>query len=124
VWDCNGSPQQTWDFYQNPATGAYYFINHAGAKCLDADLNSIGRDGTKVQVWDCTGAQNQQWAPALALGSSARQLVYSASPAASTFDVLDEDNGGGNVNGAKVQLWSQNGAPNQAWTFSVSGKPA
>lgn len=29
--------------------------------CLDADNNGTGRNGNKVQVWQCNGLPNQQW---------------------------------------------------------------
>ena len=68
VWKCFGSTpanQQDWAIYQNVASGSYYLVNRMFNKCLDADLNSIGRDGTTVQLWACTGGQNQQWHPAI-----------------------------------------------------------
>ena len=33
----------------------------ASGKCLDADLGTIGGQGTIVQVWSCGGASNQIW---------------------------------------------------------------
>jgi Ricin-type beta-trefoil lectin domain-like len=30
-------------------------------RCLDADTGTIGSNGTKVQLWDCWGGQNQMW---------------------------------------------------------------
>ena len=30
-------------------------------RCLDADLNTIGGNGTKVQLWDCNGQPQQNW---------------------------------------------------------------
>src|SRR5467141_4024481 len=32
-----------------------------GSHCLDADLGSIGRNGTTVQLWECWGGLNQAW---------------------------------------------------------------
>ncbi|WP_344446007.1 hypothetical protein, partial [Kitasatospora nipponensis] len=31
------------------------FTNNHGGKCLDGDLNTIGNNGAKVQLWDCNG---------------------------------------------------------------------
>jgi endo-1,4-beta-xylanase len=121
MWDCNGTRQQKWSFYRDAATRAYYMASGYG-KCLDADLATIGRNGTKVQVRDCDGTLNQQWYPAISLtAASVKQFMFSASPAAGAFDALDEDNSGGNVYGAKVQLRSQAGGPDQAWSLSISG---
>jgi hypothetical protein len=33
----------------------------AGGRCLDADLGSIGQNGTKVQLWQCWQGLNQAW---------------------------------------------------------------
>jgi hypothetical protein len=43
-----------------PTVGSVILIqsNYSG-RCLDADLNSIARNGTVVQLWDCN-AQSQQ----------------------------------------------------------------
>jgi len=123
IWDCNTSPVQEWDIYQNVATGAYYLVNSRFNKCLDADLNSIGRDGTKVQLWACTGQENQQWYPAVAWAIF-WQHIYSQSPLAGTSNALDADTGGGLVNGAKVQLWHSWGGDNQVWSMHVWGQPA
>ncbi|MER5424543.1 RICIN domain-containing protein [Streptosporangium roseum] len=34
---------------------------HHNWRCLDADLNTIGPNGTKVQLWNCNGWSNQKW---------------------------------------------------------------
>ncbi|WP_152645033.1 RICIN domain-containing protein [Kitasatospora griseola] len=34
--------------------------NHGG-QCLDGDLNGIGNNGAKVQLWGCNGWDNQTW---------------------------------------------------------------
>ena len=54
---CTGSASQQW--YGDPSGGA--FVNAASGKCLDADLGTIGGQGTIVQVWSCSGAPNQFW---------------------------------------------------------------
>jgi hypothetical protein len=30
-------------------------------RCLDADLNTINANGTRVQLWDCNGQPQQKW---------------------------------------------------------------
>ncbi len=55
---CTGATSQQWS--GNPY-GSGEFINFASGKCLDADLGTIGEQGTIVQVWSCGGASNQIW---------------------------------------------------------------
>ncbi len=54
---CTGSTSQQW--IGDPFGGT--FVNVASGKCLDADLGTIGGQGTIVQVWSCGGASNQIW---------------------------------------------------------------
>ncbi|MFI2641132.1 ricin-type beta-trefoil lectin domain protein [Streptomyces sp. NPDC018610] len=55
VWDCNGGSDQQWDL--NPDGG----VTHArSGLCLDADGNGTA-NGTRVQLWQCTGAAHQKW---------------------------------------------------------------
>jgi len=54
---CTDSTSQQW--IGDPGGGE--FINVASGKCLDADLGTIGGQGTIVQVWSCGGASNQIW---------------------------------------------------------------
>jgi hypothetical protein len=35
--------------------------NGQSGRCLDADLDTIGRNGTTVQLFDCWGGNNQKW---------------------------------------------------------------
>ncbi len=52
---CTGSASQQW----TDVSGK--IVNVASGKCLDADLGTIGEQGTIVQVWTCSGALNQIW---------------------------------------------------------------
>lgn len=54
---CTGATSQQW--IGNADGGE--FVNVASGKCLDADLGTIGQQGTIVQVWSCGGAPNQIW---------------------------------------------------------------
>jgi len=42
------------------ATGSPVNVAYNG-KCLDADLNTINANGTKVQLWDCNSTPQQTW---------------------------------------------------------------
>jgi Ricin-type beta-trefoil lectin domain len=55
---CTGATSQQWS--GNPY-GSSEYVNVASGKCLDADLGTIGGQGTIVQVWSCGGASNQLW---------------------------------------------------------------
>jgi hypothetical protein len=55
---CTDATNQQW--IGNPY-GSGEFVNVASGKCLDADLGTIGEQGTIVQVWSCGGASNQIW---------------------------------------------------------------
>jgi hypothetical protein len=52
LWQCNGSPQQTWYFRGGPPYPGWSYqngMNWPNGRCLDADVNA-GWDGTKVQL--------------------------------------------------------------------------
>jgi len=70
LWDCTPATNQfgyalnqVW--YRYEANGQSYWVNvdpRGSRRCLDADRGTIGGNGTKIQLWDCTpGAANQDW---------------------------------------------------------------
>ncbi|MFB4268294.1 endo-1,4-beta-xylanase [Nonomuraea sp. GTA35] len=78
----------------------------AADRCVDVP-NAGTADGTGVQLWDCNGQSNQQWAQ-----TSAGELrVYGNK-------CLDA---GGTGNGAKVQIYSCWGGDNQKWRVNSDG---
>jgi hypothetical protein len=109
LWQCNGWDNQAW--YLNPIpgkpTGWYTITNLGHNKCLDADNGTIGGNGTRVQMWDCNGWENQQW---LVFGNHTVQNAVSRR-------CLDGDTVTLPANGTKVQLWDCNGGAHQAWFF-------
>jgi hypothetical protein len=64
LWDCNGGPNQKW-IWQGYGLGTGSLgspnRNSESGRCLDADVSTISVNGTRVQLWDCTGEQNQFW---------------------------------------------------------------
>ncbi|GHF33017.1 hypothetical protein FHX82_005225 [Amycolatopsis bartoniae] len=62
-------------------------------------------DGAKLQLWDCGGTANQQWAV-----STARDVV---NPAANK---CVDATGPSSANGTRLQLWTCTGGSNQKWT--------
>ncbi|MGW4790968.1 extracellular catalytic domain type 1 short-chain-length polyhydroxyalkanoate depolymerase [Nonomuraea sp. NPDC004297] len=78
----------------------------ASGRCLDVP-NAATADGTAVQLWDCNGQANQQWA-----ATSAGELrVYGNK-------CLDA---GGTGNGAVIQIYSCHGGANQQWRLNADG---
>jgi len=61
-YTCNSQPQQLWffigGFKSNAAWGELW--NSADGRCLDA-VAPGDSNGTPLQVWDCSGADNQRW---------------------------------------------------------------
>ncbi|GAB3567764.1 hypothetical protein GCM10027445_16580 [Amycolatopsis endophytica] len=86
-------------------------------RCLDADLNTIGGNGTKVQLWDCDAyAANQAWYLTLIPEGYYRfQNVYSGR-------YLDADLNTINGNGTKIQLWDYMAGGSNQW-FALTEIP-
>jgi cytochrome c len=83
----------------NPGTGRP--IVGIGNKCVDVNGSSTA-DGTKVQLWTCSGGANQAW-----------------TRTGQTFQALGKClnvNGGGTADGTLVQLSTCNGSSAQNWS--------
>jgi hypothetical protein len=81
-------------------------ITGVAGKCVDVNGSSTA-DGTKIQLWTCSGATNQQWTVS---GSTLRALGKCMTVA-----------GGSTANGALVQLSTCNGTGSQNWTTGTNG---
>jgi len=86
-----------------PRTGP---ITGAAGKCVDVSGGSSA-DGTKIQLWGCTGSAHQQWT---VNGNTLRSLTKCMGVA-----------GGSTANGALVQLSTCNGSGGQNWTPGTNG---
>lgn len=111
-----GTNAQTDDAWRGP----YRIVNQARPArdiCLDADTNTMGRNGTKVQTWTCLSpkpAQQLWWFWTVEPGD----IMFIAS-AHSPNRYLDADlNMSGP--GVRVQLWDPIGANNQRWQLEGS----
>ena len=95
------------------AAASYGVAIHSAksGRCLDADLNTIGGNGTKVQLWDCNGQPQQKW-------------YYDGKFTHSGYNArcLDADLNTIGGDGTKVQLWDCNGQPQQQWP-GATGMP-
>lgn len=89
-------------------------------RCLDADLNTIGANGTKVQLWDCNNTSaNQAWIiTQIPEGYYRFQNVYSGR-------YLDADLNTIGRNGTKIQLWDYRAGARNQWfgAAAVNGQP-
>jgi hypothetical protein len=79
-------------------------------KCLDADSNRDGANGTNVQLWECHGGLNQKWR---IKDSKIESVAYPGM-------VLDADSNRDGANGTNVQLWQDNNGFNQRWKIEDS----
>ncbi|MGW4644895.1 lectin [Sphaerisporangium sp. NPDC004334] len=77
-------------------------------RCLDV-ANVSQANGAQVQIWDCNGQANQQWAPT----GSGELRVYGNK-------CLDVSNAS-TADGAQVAIWDCNGQSNQQWRFNSDG---
>jgi len=62
-WQWSGVPNQMWDIVPILSrAGPQYYIRSSNGnnKCLDVAGNSH-ENGTDIQIWDCTGVENQKW---------------------------------------------------------------
>jgi hypothetical protein len=87
--------------------------NFASYRALDADTDTIGDNGTKVQLWDDGGGiPSQVWSMTTTDTEGVYKVANSSSPR-----VLDADTDTIGANGTTVQLWDDAGAgqTNQLW---------
>jgi glucose/arabinose dehydrogenase len=125
-----------------PATGGARPITGIGGKCVDVS-GSATADGTKIQLWTCTGGTNQQWTRdgntlrvlgkcMTATGTTDGSLVQLSTcngsvgqnwstQADSTVrngtKCLDA-NGASSADGTQLIIWTCTGGANQRWTLS------
>ncbi len=81
-------------------------ITAAAGKCVDVNGGNTA-DGTKIQLWTCTGTARQQWT---VNGTTLRALNKCMNVA-----------GGSTANGAQVQLSTCTGSGAQNWTAGANG---
>lgn len=91
--------------------------NQQSGLCLDADTNTIGRNGTKVQLWNCAGGKNQDWNWTQTVPAGRNQAAAGTLKNVASGRCLDADTGGNGGNGTKVQLWDCSGGINQEWSM-------
>ncbi|MFD3843798.1 non-reducing end alpha-L-arabinofuranosidase family hydrolase, partial [Streptomyces sp. NPDC058642] len=94
----HGGTNQQWTLTDSAQLTVY------GNKCLDA-RGGATTPGTPVQIWTCTGTENQQW-----------RVNPDGTIVGVRSGLCLEVAGWGKANGTGVQLWSCHGGTNQKWT--------
>jgi endo-1,4-beta-xylanase len=80
-------------------------------RCLDVP-NASTATGTRVQIWDCSGAANQTWTR-----TSATELTVYSGDSRRCLDA----SGAGTANGTAVIIWTCHGGTNQKWNVNANG---
>ncbi|MFF5713969.1 non-reducing end alpha-L-arabinofuranosidase family hydrolase [Streptomyces sp. NPDC012756] len=93
-----------------PTDGTGEIKGVASGRCLDVPGSSSSTtNGTRAQLWDCSGQTNQRWTY-----TAAKQLrVYG--------DKCLDAKGKGTTNGTPVVIWDCNGGANQQWNVDAGG---
>ncbi|MFC7613431.1 alpha-N-acetylglucosaminidase C-terminal domain-containing protein [Actinokineospora soli] len=97
LYSCNGTPAQTWSFYDDTAVRA---LN----KCLDIRNGGVTA-GTPVQIWECNDSAAQKW--------RAHPDGTLRNP---TSGMCLDAEGGSSAAGTRLLIWHCHGGPNQRWT--------
>ena len=101
------APQPT----PQPSGTAAELRNLASVRCLDANAQQIGGNGTSVTLYDCWGGANQNWV--IGLDGTIRNQVSGR--------CLDADLNTIHSYGTIVHLWDCNGGANQRWIMNPDG---
>ena len=113
VYDCdNGNVlRMEWLFppsLPEPGFAHFYQVTGAGDKCLDVQGGSSD-DGTNVQLYDCSGEENQLW----------KHYPDTGEIKGLDGKCLDVQ-GGGVSSGDNVQLYTCHGGDNQKWSYDTN----
>jgi hypothetical protein len=96
------------------SSGFYWYVQNGYGRYLDGALQSIGSNGTKVQLWDFNGGDQQLWY-FLPLGGDEWEILNAHSSSWRCLDAALQSIG---QNGTTVQLWDCNGGTQQRWRIS------
>ncbi len=114
----------------------------AASKCVDVS-GASSADGTKIQLWTCTGGTNQQWTRegntlralgkcmtatgtnnganvqlSTCNGGAGQNWTTGANGSLTNSGRCLDANGGSTANGTQLIIWSCHGGTNQRWTLS------
>ena len=91
-------------YAQTSAPSGPITAGDASSKCVD-DSGLSSANGTKIQMWDCNGGQNQQW-------------TVASDGTLQVFGKCMDITGANYSNGTNIELWDCNGGANQQWHAS------
>lgn len=85
--------------------GTFVWRGGHNGQCVDADLNTIRGNGTRVQLWGCNNTRQQNW------------QRWSDGTVRSSYSgrCVDADLNTIRGNGTRIQLWDCNGSRQQQW---------
>ena len=99
--------------------GKNFFIQSMGlnadGRVIDADGYTLGKNGTKIQLWDKNGSAHQNWIFVYANKGKDVYQIVNGSPKAKAAKYLDADYGDLGKNGGKIQLYQNANSENQLW---------
>jgi hypothetical protein len=109
VWTCVSfyTEAQTWRFQKTKTVNGIEMgriVNDGGKKCLDVDKPMMFKNGTPLQVWNCSDVPEQLWY------FRGTEIVNEGSQ-----KCLAVDRPNMNKVGAVVQVWDCNREPQQQW---------
>jgi len=91
-----------------PPSGGQQIVGTGSGRCVDiTGFNT--NDGTRLQLFDCTGGTNQKW--------SLTNNTFVNPQSGKCINV----NGGATANGTAVNLWTCNGSGAQRWQLQSNG---
>ncbi|MEU7018314.1 non-reducing end alpha-L-arabinofuranosidase family hydrolase [Streptomyces sp. NPDC046385] len=121
LFDNNGKPKPAYTSVMNalksgsgttpakpPTDGTGEIKGMASGRCIDIP-DSATANGTRAQLWDCSGQANQRWTH-----TAAKQLKVHDNKC---LDAKSK----GTTNGTSVVVWDCNGGANQQWTVNADG---
>jgi hypothetical protein len=92
------------------------FISQNGhRRCLDADTHTAGRNGTKVQLWECNNKPQQRWV------AKRNAQNYVEIKNGLNGKCLDADTNTLDRPSTIVHLWKCEGTPQQQWADDEQG---
>ncbi|GAA5019849.1 endo-1,4-beta-xylanase [Kitasatospora paranensis] len=92
--------------------GVYTLSDVAAGRVLDEPAGQNG-NGTPLQVWDASGAANQQWR---ATGNSDGSYTLTNVASGRALDEPGNQTG----NGTRIQVWDSNNGANQHWKAATN----
>ncbi|MFD6246338.1 non-reducing end alpha-L-arabinofuranosidase family hydrolase [Streptomyces roseolus] len=90
------------------STGTGEIKGVASGRCIDIPASTTA-NGTRAQLWDCSGRANQRWTR-----TAGKQLKIHG-------DKCLDAKGKGTANGTAVVVWDCNGGANQQWNVNTDG---